>query len=252
MYSETRRTLAMYYCVLLTSTSCTITVQHQQASKHNKMKLQQCLAPCLFFMQPCFSFLVQLWNRKRVNLQNHHSLWSEDDLKRFADAEGVTLSLSTLGPGYRAVARAKHNTTMIIGYVEGFIRPTGALLHLDKMEVFNKIVQRCREENPVFCGGGTTLGVGLLLGYLCLLHGQRNDCQYAEFLAIYDEDFQHKRLVRYYKAAGFRNVKYVGDALQDVPDRIVWGGCGTLLRAEVKELLGFWTGLMVRSQQRRQ
>ena len=179
------------------------------------------------------------------------TVWTEQELQDFADQQGVMLSLTTLGPGYRAVARAKHNSSQILGYVEGFVRPTGNLLHLDKMEVFSKMVKLARTENPdEFKGGGTILGVGLLLGYLCLLHGQEHNCQQAEFLAIDDEDFQHKRLVRLYTTAGFDFIKYVGDDLASIPDRLVWGGCGTLLRKDIPYLLQFWTRLMRRSQDR--
>lgn len=122
--------------------------------------------------------------------------WTRERLEEYASEQGVVLSLSTLGPGYRALARAKHNTTLILGYVEGFVRPTGDILHMDKMQVFSKIVQQTRNENPQeFKGGGTIFGPGLLVGYLCLLFGAEQGCRVAEFLAIDDEDFQHKRYV---------------------------------------------------------
>lgn len=177
-------------------------------------------------------------------------------MEDYASRQGVVLSLTTLGPGYRALARSKHNTTLIMGYVEGFVRPSpgnnNKLLHLDKMEVFRKIVKRARTENPdEFKGGGTNLGVGLLLGYLCLLHAQEQGCVTAEFLAIDDEEFQHKRLVRYYKSSGFDVIKYVGDDWTDIPDRLMWGGCGTLLRQDINVLLSKWTRLMERSLEAR-
>jgi hypothetical protein len=176
------------------------------------------------------------------------AVWTRERLEEYASRQGVVLSLTTLGPGYRALARSKHNTTQIMGYVEGFVRPGNKLLHLDKMEVFRKIIKTARVENPdEFKGGGTILGVGLLLGYLCLLHGQEQGCSIAEFLAIDDEDFQHKRLVRYYTSSGFDVIKYVGDDFRDIPDRMVWGGCGTLLRQEIPFLLNKWTRLMERS-----
>jgi len=99
-------------------------------------------------------------------------LASADDIIQFAAETGVDLSLKTLGPGYRAVARAKHNETQIIGYCNGFIRPTGQLLHMDKMEVFKPALQKARAENPDFTSGGTVFGVGLLLGCLCLTYGE--------------------------------------------------------------------------------
>jgi len=178
--------------------------------------------------------------------------WTRQQLEDYASSQGVVLSLTTLGPGYRALARSKHNTTQIMGYIEGFVRPGNTLLHVDKMEVFRKILKQARTENPdEFKGGGTVLGVGLLIGYLCMLHGQEQGCGKAEFLAIDDEDFQHRRLVRYYKQAGFEFIKYVGDDFGDIPDRLVWGGCGTLLRQDIPVLLEKWTRLMERSLEER-
>ena len=176
------------------------------------------------------------------------TIWTREDLEDYASKQGVVLSLTTLGPAYRAIARPKHNQTLILGYVEGFVRPTGNLLHVDKMEVFRKVVKQSRVENPQeFKGGGTFLGVGLLIGFLCVLHGKEKGCKEAEFLAIDDEDRQHKRLVRYYKNAGFDFIKYVGDDFKDIPDRMVWGGCGTLLRKDISYLLSYWTRVMEKS-----
>jgi hypothetical protein len=178
--------------------------------------------------------------------------WDQRELDDYASSQGVALSLSTLGPGYRAVARSKHDASQILGYVEGFVRPgNGKLLHLDKMEVFGKMVQTARAENPTeFRGGGTVFGVGLLLGYLCLLHGREQGCTVAEFLAIHDEDFQHRRLVRYYANAGFQRIRYVGEDVRDIPDRLIWGGCGTLLRQQIPTLLEKWTAVLEASKTR--
>jgi len=173
-------------------------------------------------------------------------VWTMDDLDAFALSEGIELSKSTLGPGFRTVARSAQNSSRILGYGEGFVRPAGDILHLDKMEVFQKMVDAVKAENPDFRGGGTTFGVGLLFGYQCLLHGSENSCIDAEFLAIDDEDFQHRRLVRFYKYAGFKVIKYIGEDFQDIPARMVWGGCGTLMRAKIDDLLPFWTMLLSR------
>jgi hypothetical protein len=80
-----------------------------------------------------------------------------------------------------AVAQANHDSTLILGYIEGFLRPNN-VLHLDKMEVFRNSVLRARAENPdKSWQGGTVFGVGLLMGgYLCLLHGM--------FVFVYDND----------------------------------------------------------------
>jgi len=80
--------------------------------------------------------------------------------------------------------------------------------------------------------------------------GLEKGCTVAEFLAIDDEDFQHRRLVRYYSRSGFQVVKYVGDDFQDIPARMVWGGCGTLMKANILELLPFWTTLLEKSMEK--
>lgn len=167
---------------------------------------------------------------------------TKEELIDFAKDTGIVLSLSTLGPGYRVLARAAHNETLIVGYIEGFVRPGGEIIHLDKMEVYKKAIRRCREENPEFTNGASGFGVGLMIGCLCLRHGIESGCKIAEFLAIDDSDFQHKRLVRHYRRLGLNEVRYVGDEkLSDVPDRMVWGGVGTLMNAELSPLLQRWT-----------
>lgn len=164
----------------------------------------------------------------------------------FAYDAGVILSLNSMGPGYRAVARARHNDTQIIGYVSGFLRPGGKILHLDKMEVFKQALTTAREENPDgFKGGGSVFGVGLLLGCLCLRHGVDNGCSVAEFLAIDDNDFQHKRLVRHYRRLGLNVIRYVGEDIANIPDRLIWGGVGTLMNADIQPLLARWTPTFV-------
>lgn len=176
------------------------------------------------------------------------SYWTKEQVLEYADQQGVVISFTTLGPAYRAIARAKHNTTQIMGYIEGFVRPGNKILHLDKMEVFRKMIKLARVENPnEFKGGGTRLGVGLLLGYICILHGQEQGCIDAEFLAIDDEPFQHKRLVKFYRQSGFDFVKYVGDDFKSIPDRLIWGGCGTLLRKDIKFLLQYWKTVLEKS-----
>ena len=72
-----------------------------------------------------------------------------------------------------------------------------------------------------------------------------------EFLAIDDDDYTHKRLIKYYSMFGGKYVKYVGDDFQDIPDRMIWGGCGTLMDAEIDYLLPKWTTMMEKSRRNR-
>ena len=116
------------------------------------------------FVVPFSNHVSSPWSQRSISPSVDGStttslnVWTQSDLDDFAASQGVVLSLTTLGPGYRAIARSTQNETQILGYVEGFIRPTGSLLHLDKMEVFRPMVKRVRLENPSFNGGGTWRG----------------------------------------------------------------------------------------------
>ena len=167
-----------------------------------------------------------------------------EEITTFASNNGVDLQFTTSGPGYRGVALAKNDPENILGYIEGFIRPGGKILHADKMEIFKSATNDARREEGSFSGGGTFLGPGLLIAFVCLLHGKESGCETTEFLAIDDAEFQHKRLIRYYKTAGFDEVRYVGEELKDIPDRLVWGGVGTLMREDIGKILIKWTKII--------
>ncbi len=194
-------------------------------------------------------FPTKLFSKVQKSKETASSILSEEDLKQYADSVGVTISLSTLGPGYRAVARASHDPEQILGYCEGFVRPAGKILHVDKLEVWKKALSKAKKENPDgFKNGGQVFGVSLLLGYICVLHGKESGCDIAEFLAIDDEDFQHKRLVRFFQRAGFQKIRYVGDDLKSVPDRLVWGGCGTLMNQKIDNLMRGWSATLCKDK----
>ena len=54
---------------------------------------------------------------------------------------------------------------------------------------------------------------------------------------LHDDDRQHRRLVRYFQQRGFSSVRRVDAAVWDLPLRLVWGGAGLLMRAEVDQVL---------------
>lgn len=199
---------------------------------------------------------------------------TQNEIDEYAKSVGVKITFSTFGPGYRAVARADHDPEQILGYCEGFVRPGkfsytevllfytqkstpqftsqycsgkgGKILHVDKCEVWSKALSKARKENPEgFKSGGQVFGVSLLLGYTCMLFAKEKKCNMAEFLAIDDEEYQHKRLVRFFKRAGFKPLRYVGEDVKDIPDRLVWGGCGTLMNQDISILLERWSKVLV-------
>jgi len=251
----------------------------------------------------------QQQQQQQQQQENPSALVSLEELTEYASQEGIDLTFNTLGPGYRSVARfdpptastskttststTNTNTSndndsgatkktqedngsqsddsrLVLGYVEGFVRPYGNILHLDKMEAYQPILNRAKRQYqrqyelainkksnkdddqgtaleappPILYLGGISFGVGLLMGYQCLLYGKSKGCTRAEFLAIDDAPKQHRRLVKYYQRVGFQVVKYVGDDWNNVPDRLVWGGCGTLMTEDIDVLLEKWSKLI--------
>ena len=59
-------------------------------------------------------------------------------------------------------------------------------------------------------------------------------------------EYQHRRLVRYYRYFGFKTVRNVGDdVFRDVPDRLVWGGVGTRMDGDVLQMLTRWSPVIL-------
>lgn len=52
------------------------------------------------------------------------------------------------------------------------------------------------------------------------------------------------RLVRYYRIAGFRAERDVGEDLGSLRDRLTWGAEGTLMVASADDFMRRWTSLM--------
>lgn len=55
-------------------------------------------------------------------------------------------------------------------------------------------------------------------------------------LAINDEIEQHRRLVAYLKRFGGSKIRVVDDSLSSVPDRVFYGGFGTIIRGDVETM----------------
>lgn len=81
-------------------------------------------------------------------------------------------------------------------------------------------------------------GIGLFIGAVAIRHGYDCGCTTAELLAINDSDLYHSKLVRFYGRIGFKVVEEVKGS--SIADRLVWGGVGTLMDANVEDLLVKW------------
>lgn len=54
------------------------------------------------------------------------------------------------------------------------------------------------------------------------------------------------RLVRYYRIAGFRAIREVGEDLGSLKDRLLWGAEGTLMAAKVEDFMERWTRVLLK------
>jgi len=173
---------------------------------------------------------------------------TQEQVIEYAKHHGISLSVSSFGLAFRSTARATKNADLILGYCEGFFRPTGSIVQIEKLIVWKDGLLKAKQLDPSSfqAHAGNTFGISLLVGYMALLHAcnQSRHFDKVEFLAIDDEPHQHKRLVRFFQRAGFSVIRYVGDDWKDIPDRVIWGGCGTLMDCDIKRTLTKWTDLL--------
>uniref|UniRef100_A0A7R9U1V4 Uncharacterized protein n=1 Tax=Pinguiococcus pyrenoidosus TaxID=172671 RepID=A0A7R9U1V4_9STRA len=183
-----------------------------------------------------------------------------DELLEIAEEQwGITLTESYLGPSYQIVARTLEKEGdgkgQIIGYTTGFITPP--LLRQDTMQIYgvNRGYGRAALEVPAEVaaqqspdkGKGKAAerawrsqsvhGLSILMGFFAVRRAYDRGCRRAELLAINDDPRQHQLLVRHYQRLRFRVVREVGDDLKSVPDRLVWGGVGTLMEGDILDIL---------------
>ncbi|CAN0128240.1 unnamed protein product, partial [Ectocarpus fasciculatus] len=98
--------------------------------------------------------------------------------------------------------------------------------------------------------------LGAVLGCAAVRYGWDRGARRVELLAIRDNDKQHSRsaettcylrcstgqlLVRYYRIAGFRPERTVGEDLGSLKDRLTWGAEGTLMAASADDFMRRWT-----------
>lgn len=77
----------------------------------------------------------------------------------------------------------------------------------------------------------------LLMGAACAWALECTPCRRARFLAIHDNDRQHRRLVRYFRGLGFEPVRELGSAPADWGPRLLWGGSGLLMEGDCAKTL---------------
>lgn len=81
------------------------------------------------------------------------------------------------------------------------------------------------------------LSPGMLLFIAAIAKAHQRGCSAVYGLAIDDDPQQHERLVRYLEHFGGEKVRFVGESIRDIPDRLVYGGRGTIIRGDISAML---------------
>ncbi|GAB5369622.1 hypothetical protein AAMO2058_001421100 [Amorphochlora amoebiformis] len=123
-----------------------------------------------------------------------------------------------------------------LGYISGWIAPDSLLG--DRMEVrkYTRWSSSLSKSKSV-----VEAEIGLLMAYATCKLAKERGLDKVQFLAIYDSEFQHKKLLRYYRFIGCKPVRQVGEeATADIPLRLLYGGVGTLMEGDVNISLARW------------
>ncbi len=113
------------------------------------------------------------------------------------------------------------NKVKLLGEMKGWAYQGIGGLQLDTMQVSNDAPS----------------GVGHLIWASTMAWAlEETPCKRARLLAINDDEQQHKILVRYFNRRGFTTIKEVGSSLFDLPFRMVWGGAGSLMIGNCREV----------------
>ncbi|MEB3157772.1 MAG: hypothetical protein VKO26_10095 [Cyanobacteriota bacterium] len=110
----------------------------------------------------------------------------------------------------------------LLGELKGWAFPRATVLRLDTLRVR---------------GQGSAGAAPLLLASACAWALERTTCRQARFLAIHDDDRQHRRLVRYFRGLGFMPLRELGSAPLDWAPRLLWGGSGLLMESDCGDAL---------------
>lgn len=157
---------------------------------------------------------------------------TKEEIIAAAREKGIVMELKTTGLLFGVAAMDLEGT--VLGNADGFIKPwiDCNILHLDSIRLTKASATR---------SGRSIFGAGVYMGALMVRHGIDSACDRGELMAINDGDEYHRKLVRYYSRLGWKSVYEVkGDSWRDYIHMLVWGGVGTRMEADLRELLGKW------------
>ncbi|KAK9186455.1 hypothetical protein WN944_009070 [Citrus x changshan-huyou] len=145
------------------------------------------------------------------------------------NSKKLEIQPQTLGPFFRVTAESLE-TENELGRAEGLIRVwlKGRVLLVDSIRLKRETLGM---ERSIF-------GIGLFIGAAAVRYRYDCGCKTAELLTINDSDLYHKARQVLQKNRGFNVVHEVtGSTMEDLAHMLEWGGIGTQMDANVKELL---------------
>uniref|UniRef100_A0A6T8JDT5 Uncharacterized protein n=1 Tax=Hemiselmis andersenii TaxID=464988 RepID=A0A6T8JDT5_HEMAN len=169
-----------------------------------------------------------------------------EEVEEAANQCGMTISINFLGPYYRAVIRTLPAPGKEKGKAVGFTTGTMILdlLRQDTMRVSSvnngnlvsrERLRKLKAERDWRVP--TVYGVSLILGAYVGAYAFDKGCKTAELLAIKDDERQHAVLVRHYQRLGLKVVKILNNDIVCVPDKLIWGGEGSLMSVDIQTFL---------------
>lgn len=156
------------------------------------------------------------------------------DVLKAGAQNGIVIESQSVGPIVQL--RANLSTGQPAGSISAAVLP-GGRLHVESY----KALSRARN------GALLKLSPGMFLFIACIAYGYERGCKDVYGLAIDDNPEQHIRLVRYLCRFGGVAVRRVGESLADVPDRLLYGGRGTVIRGNIQQMLERSEGMIERA-----
>jgi hypothetical protein len=158
------------------------------------------------------------------------------DVQQAARHRGLIITNAGAGPF--AQLRAHRESGEPVGTLSAALLP-GRRVHIESYKALSRTPD----------GALLRLSPGMLLFIAAIAYGGERGCDLVCGLAIDDDPRQHARLVAYLKRFGGAAVRRVGDSrLRDIPDRLLYGGRGTIVHGSIPEMLDRAAGMVERTR----
>lgn len=163
------------------------------------------------------------------------SAFSAQQVCAAAAKRGIVLTDGSTGPFIRFSA-SWASGDCAAGAITGVTLP-GRRLHIESYRAAARV-----PKGPLL-----RLSPGMLLFIAAIARGQEQGCTSVYGLAIDDDPQQHRRLLRYLEHFGGEKIRRVGDSLRDIPDRLLYGGRGTVVRGDICTMLSRGSQMICRT-----